>query len=310
VTWLASALESSALGKLMVREVLARASLVHLVNCFMMPRALIHLIRKTPVIAHVYQTPTWFTRSYHPHLVDAYVASSMKIANCLRTFHAERSRIFTVSPAVDTQLFGSKPLDPQGPKIGLYIGNLTQNRVPDEMFSVLKEIIRSDPDTSFRLIGPVNFINNEMRRRIGAICERLEIQDRVRVSLQNMSDQEKSKEFAAAKFFIFAPKRESDEAIEPPLTILEAMACGIPVVATNTYSASEAVTSKENGFLVNSEEYGRLAERALEVLGASPDRWRLMSAQSRKTALDKFSVQALAERLITVHSAISEINNS
>ena len=56
------------------------------------------------------------------------------------------------------------------------------------------------------------------------------------------------------------------EAIEPPLTVLEALSSGVPVLTTDTYSVDEVVTSGKNGFVVDPTAYGTLVDRAVEIL--------------------------------------------
>lgn len=50
------------------------------------------------------------------------------------------------------------------------------------------------------------------------------------------------------------------------LSILEAMASGLPVVATNVGGNSEIIADGENGFLVESEDPNRLADRVLYLI--------------------------------------------
>ena len=299
-----SILESALVPLLFAHELCAKTSLVHLVNCFMLPRMLVRLVKRTPVIAHVYQIPTEVT-TLNLHLrVDAYVASSKRIAKYLESHYSHRCPVFVVPPAVDAQYFeAGNNLPPLG-KIGLYVGNLSENRFPDELLEVLARIIRMDSDVAFRLIAPINQVNFGRAQEIVTMCRKLRIDDRVDVLVQNMDDEEKLREYSAAKFFLFAPARECQEAIEPPLTLLEALASGLPVLATDTYSASEAVTSGKNGFVVDASNYLKLAELAIEILQADASQWHTWSLQARRSALDNYSLSVAARKLSTVHSSV------
>jgi len=67
------------------------------------------------------------------------------------------------------------------------------------------------------------------------------------------------------------------------LTVVEANACGVPVIASDRPGLKDSVRHGETGFLV---EYGRpqaFAERALEIL-LHEERWRKMSAASVRWA--------------------------
>ena len=74
------------------------------------------------------------------------------------------------------------------------------------------------------------------------------------------------------------------------LPILEAMACGTPVVATPAGAAPEIVTS-ENGALVE-RSVAEISEAALHILKMTPDEWGKMSAKSVETARRRNWTQA------------------
>lgn len=67
------------------------------------------------------------------------------------------------------------------------------------------------------------------------------------------------------------------------LPLLEAMACGTPVVATPAGAARE-LTASGGGVLVDSDDAGRIAEAVEEVLGLDDAGWRAMSRAARAEA--------------------------
>jgi len=167
----------------MIRELRRRVSLVHLVNCFKFPRQLIRVLRKTPVVNHVYQTPTALTLRLP---LDAIVASSERIALTLKSLRADAPPIFTIPPAVDTDFFRTMMQTDQGRKTVLYIGNLTRDRLPNRFFNIIKEILVSCPDAEFRLIAAVDLVNTSRIREINAICQSLQISDKVHVAFSGV----------------------------------------------------------------------------------------------------------------------------
>ena len=77
--------------------------------------------------------------------------------------------------------------------------------------------------------------------------------------------------------------------------IIEYMAAGLPVVATDVGGAREAVVEAETGFLVQPGDADLLAVRVKELL-TNPARMRSMGAHARRTVEEKFSSAALLER--------------
>ncbi|MGH9689853.1 MAG: N-acetyl-alpha-D-glucosaminyl L-malate synthase BshA [Candidatus Acidiferrales bacterium] len=71
------------------------------------------------------------------------------------------------------------------------------------------------------------------------------------------------------------------------LAALEAMACEVPVVATNVGGVSEVVTHGVDGYLVPPRDVAAAAKFALEIL-TRPDRGRRMGLQARDSARRKY----------------------
>ena len=301
---LAASFEFTLLPILFARELRAKALLVHLVNCFKFPRAFLRLINRTPVIAHVCQTPsmTYDLEGRLPVSVNAFVASSNKICKVLHSLHPNGAPIFTIPPSVDPAFFENRNIARHNNV--LYIGNLSPTRVPDKFFPAVKEILEADSDAFFRFIAPNTPSNFIRAAEIMKLCRSLKIERRVSVSVRNMNDTEKLREYSEAKLFVFPSMRECGDVIEPPLTVLEALASGVPVLATKTYSVDEAITDGENGRLVGVKDYPRLADEAIDLLRAEPVKWRSWSMRARKVASENFSIPAIARRQAAMHASL------
>lgn len=80
-----------------------------------------------------------------------------------------------------------------------------------------------------------------------------------------------------------------------PVSILEAMSTGKPVVATDVGSIKEAVADGETGFLVPPGDAGALADRVIALV-ADPLRAQQMGAAGRAAVLASWSVDAMVRR--------------
>lgn len=81
-----------------------------------------------------------------------------------------------------------------------------------------------------------------------------------------------------------------------PNVVLEAMASGAPIVATQHAGIGEAVEDGRTGFLVSSGDVEALAV-ALRRLVEAPDIARAMGAEARRVALDRFDAMTQSKRL-------------
>jgi glycosyltransferase involved in cell wall biosynthesis len=85
-----------------------------------------------------------------------------------------------------------------------------------------------------------------------------------------------------------------------PVSILEAMSVGRPVVATNVGSVSEAVADQQTGFLVPPGDAAVLTERVVQLL-SNPTRSRAMGTAGRQVVIERWSIASMVggyERLI------------
>lgn len=78
-----------------------------------------------------------------------------------------------------------------------------------------------------------------------------------------------------------------------PLSILEAMACGLPVVATNAGGTKDIVHDGKNGFLINIDDKEQFKD-SIRKLAMNKSLWGLCAKKSRKLA-EKWSLQACTE---------------
>ena len=95
---------------------------------------------------------------------------------------------------------------------------------------------------------------------------------------------------AAADVFCQHSVRDPETGDEEglPIAILEAMAHGLPVVATRHAGIPDAVVDGETGFLVDERDVSAMAER-LERLARDPALRRAMGAAGRRRAESRFS---------------------
>jgi L-malate glycosyltransferase len=78
-----------------------------------------------------------------------------------------------------------------------------------------------------------------------------------------------------------------------PLSVVEAMACGKPVVSAAVGGIPEIVADGEDGFLVSGRDPERFAERCRRLMRDVP-RWRAMSRHAAASAHTRLSAETMA----------------
>jgi glycosyltransferase involved in cell wall biosynthesis len=87
-----------------------------------------------------------------------------------------------------------------------------------------------------------------------------------------------------------------------PNVVLEAMAAGLPVVATAAGGVPEVVADGDTGFVVAPADEDGLANRAATLI-ADPDLRRLMAARARRHVEGAYSLSRLPARLGEIYAA-------
>ncbi|MFO8192649.1 MAG: glycosyltransferase family 4 protein [Bacillota bacterium] len=103
---------------------------------------------------------------------------------------------------------------------------------------------------------------------------------------------------ARNQIFVLSSRREGF-----PLSILEAMRAGLPVVASDAGGVKEAVREGENGFLFPPGDAGRLCEALSELL-SKPELRREMGAEGRRRYREYFTLDRMVEETVNLYREI------
>lgn len=90
-------------------------------------------------------------------------------------------------------------------------------------------------------------------------------------------------------------------------SLLEYMAAGKPVVATNVGGAAEAVVAGETGYLISSDDDNELAQRLIELLDDS-EKAAAFGRASRKIAHERFSQQTQLQKTVELYNSLLASN--
>ncbi len=139
-------------------------------------------------------------------------------------------------------------------KIVLFFGRLSPTKRPDKFVETAKIILKKRKDISFVIRGP----DEGLRKKVGEM-----IKDEKNIILMQETRDRKEiiKMYQAADVFVMPSYREG-----LPLTLFEAMASGLPIVATPVNGIPYEIKDGENGFLVKFGNNEVFAKRIIELL--------------------------------------------
>lgn len=241
----AAALLARWFGKPLV--ITARGSDVNLIGQYRLPRRLMG----------------WAARH-----ASATVAVSRALAERLVQIGAASTRLQVLRNGVDTRAFSPEPQAQARQRLGLVgtplllaVGNLLPAKRMDWVIEALSLLRRRHPQAQLVVVG-----DGPERAKLATQVHSLGLTDSVRL-VGAVPQAELPAWYSAADLLILASSREGW-----PNVLLEAMACGTPVVASLVGGVAEVIASDTLGLAVRLESASDLAAAIERTLGASLDR--------------------------------------
>jgi len=160
-------------------------------------------------------------------------------------------------------------------RIILGVGYCTPNKGFDRIIRALPEIVQQYPETHLYLIGPNGaFAQGDCSEELKQLAEELEVVDHVHF-VGEVTNKNLSTWYNASDCFCLSSRSEGC-----PNVLLEALACGCPVVATDVGSVPELVEDSSMGNVVRNSKEG-VQSGLLSVLSQSHDR-KAIATRMRK----------------------------
>ncbi len=140
------------------------------------------------------------------------------------------------------------------PKI-LFVGRLAKIKGIDVLLKAFNKLLPKYPESILYILG-----KGEYRHYLERLAQKLDIEKSVNF-LGFVSDDDLPRYLKSCDIFVVSSFRENQ-----PITILEAMASQIPVIATNIEGIDEIIKHEENGLLVPKNDIESLAIEIIRLL--------------------------------------------
>jgi glycosyltransferase involved in cell wall biosynthesis len=177
-------------------------------------------------------------------------------------------------------------LNPGLPVVGM-IGRLSAQKAPDDFLRVASLVLRQLPDATFLVVG-----DGPLRRRV----ERQAISLGIAPSTKFLGFRDDVPLLMAAlDVFLLTSLWEG-----LPITILEAMAAGKPVVATTVSGVPEVVEHGVTGFLAPPKKVEQLAAHVITLLH-DPALAQKMAEAGRRRIEERFTLDRMIAQLTNLY---------
>jgi phosphatidylinositol alpha-1,6-mannosyltransferase len=222
--------------------------------------------------------------------------------------HGQRLRVVPLGTDPDRFRPGLDP-SPIRERIGLpdggarwllTVARLVPEKGIDTVLRALPAIVGRAPDVRYAVAG-----SGSERERLEKLSEKLGVAERVRF-LGQVDDRDLPALYNLAAVYVGASRRAERIGIEGfGISLVEASACGLPVVAGNSGGIPDAVRDGETGFLVPPEDPAAFAD-AIGRLLADPELAGRTGAAGRRAVETYYNWDRVVRDLRGIESAVAD----
>lgn len=222
--------------------------------------------------------------------IDIVVANSKNTARGIKKAH-------NVDPVIIYSGINTKNYCPKKAKKLdqiFFISRITKEKNVDFLVDKLMPLVwKKSPNTKLIIGGKGNYFNTIKKKvsKIGA---------KNIIFTGRLNEKDKLNYYHQSKLIVFPPFNE-------PLGVipLEAMACGVPVVAFNSGGCKETIAHNKTGFLANNEK--EFADYVIKLLKDKKLREKFGKA-GRKRVIDIFSVEQMVKKTENIYKKLLKKN--
>ena len=231
---------------------------------------------------------------------DTVISPTHSLADELKA-HGLTKPCKIVQNAIDTETF--RPPDTEEIKRQLkkktgisgaslvYMGRVSYEKSIDQLLKVVALLVPQIPDVQLLVVG-----DGPEREKLEKLAQDLGIVERV-LFKGFLFGQDLVHTLQAGDVFVTASKSEN-----MPLAVLEAMACGLPVVTVTSLGLSEMVQDGANGYLLPPDDPERMAAEVMRLMKDNSLR-RGFAVKSREISLN-YSDDAVMSRFEAVYAGV------
>lgn len=194
---------------------------------------------------------------------DMLTAVSRSCADDLRMYHSLKKEITIVNNGVDTNFFVPSK-NRSNLRFILYTGRFEVFKGLSDLIECSSIVCKKYPDVKFILVGSGTILDN-LKKQVN----KLKLEDNI-IFTGSLSKSQIIEYYQNATIFVLPSYREGF-----PTSLMEAMSCGIPSIATDVEGSSELIKHSENGLLVPPKNPEKLAESIMYLLENEEFRYRI-----------------------------------
>ncbi|MDD3711192.1 MAG: glycosyltransferase family 4 protein [Patescibacteria group bacterium] len=211
----------------------------------------------------------------------------IKNSNIKNIYNKYPNKFREIPFSVDTNTF--KPGKKSSENTILFVGGLDKAHYfkgVDILIKAVSEI--KDLSWKLKIVG-----DGELKNNLKDLTKNLKIEDRIIFS-GKLEKEDFIKSFQEAKMLVL-PSINSNEAFG--IVLIEAMACGTPVIASNLPGVRTVFENEKSGLMVKPKDIEDLKNKIKTIL-QNPEKLENMSSEAHKLVLEKYSEEIINDKVL------------
>ena len=238
---------------------------------------------------------------FYLSMINKIISLSNNTKHSLENIGISHTKIEQISPPIDVSVFNpyisktvmreSHNIKPEDPAM-LYIGDLTKTRGLHVLIEALSNIVKVYPDMKLFLA-----VNMPLEKYIEG---NFEIKEKIKSfglnsNILPLGIIDNMPEIMAGSDIFIAPYLTIESIADYPISLLEAMACSKPVIATKVGGIPEIVKHEVNGLLIEPGNVHELEAAILSIL-ENKDKAKNLGDNAARFVVENFSTNVVAKK--------------
>lgn len=182
-------------------------------------------------------------------------------------------------------------------KVVLGVGRMVVQKGFIYLLRAFKQIYKKIPKSKLIIVG-----DGYEKKRLEREAKKLKIEDKVILPGTILYNQ-LSKFYNIADCFVVPSFKDREASLDAsPVSMMEAMACGVPVVATRFAASKDLVVGGKTGYLVQERNSNQIANALVKLLKKN-DKAKIKD-EVRKIAVNNFSVEQISKKYIEIFEKV------
>ena len=222
---------------------------------------------------------------------DFFTGTSDYMRNQIRNAGCPQDKIRVVHVGIDLDQFKFSPREIDNSKDVhfLTVGRLVEKKGMDDTIKAFAIVNESFPSTKLHIIG-----EGPLRKELEKLAADLKLKDKITFRGET-SYMEVIEQMQTADVFVLASKTAKNGDQEGTTMVTkEALASGMPVVATSHAGIPEVICDNINGFLVSEGDYQALAMKMISILNNKIP-LQIMAETGRKHIEKNFNIKMVSK---------------